>query len=224
MTPGDSVRVTIGGRMHDAEVLYTRGVSVRVRLADGREKTVPVDRVRAEKRRVIDAVADEGYSIGVDYASGPDMTVTTEVAIPPSPRAFRESNPHMSDAALAASYAVAALKAVPKPKPPWRSSEYRAFVRTFPCAMTGRPAEEAHHHGPHAMSRKGPDWFCIPLAANVHERFHREGTFFGMSRAQTDALAIDAQIKCMTAWCEAHGLDYMTAVRDALARVVEGEP
>lgn len=200
MTPGDSVRVTIGGRMHDAEVLYTRGVSVRVRLADGREKTVPVDRVRAERQRtVVEAVAEQ--------------TGEVVMGVEPRPRMLRDVAE------------VRATRPVPKPKPPWRSSAYMAHVRTFPCCVSGYQAEEAHHHGPHAMGRKGPDWTCIPLTHEVHDRFHTKGTFIdGMSREQTDAHAIKAQVRCMTAWCEDRGLDYMTAVRDALARVVEGEP
>lgn len=201
MTPGDSVRVTIGGRMHDAEVLYTRGVSVRVRLADGREKTVPVDRVRA--------------------ASGAPPARRTGINDgPPLPRDVDKR------VAEVAALGLPRLTAVPKPKPPWRSSAYMAHVRTFPCCVSAREfvrADEAHHHGPHAMSRKGPDWTCIPLSAHEHERFHMTGTFTGQTREETDAHAVRAQIECMTAWCEAHGLDYMTAVRDALARVVEGD-
>jgi len=199
MTHGDSVRVTIGGRMHDAEVLYTRGVSVRVRLADGREKTVPVDRVRAERQRtVVEAVAEQ----------------TGEVVLGVEPPSWKPAT---------TTFARVAPVAVPKPKPTWRSSAYMAHVRTFMCCVSGDPAEEAHHHGPHAMGRKGPDWTCVPLSHAEHERFHRTGAFRGMTREETDAHAIKAQIECMTDWCEAHGLDYMTAVRDALARVVEGD-
>lgn len=199
MTPGDSVRVTIGGRMHDAEVLYTRGVSVRVRLADGREKTVPVDRVRAERARtVVEAVAEQ------------------------TGQAVMGVEPVTLDRAVELGWTAA--RAVPKPKPPWRSSAYMAHVRKQRCIVTYQPAEEAHHHGPHAMGRKGPDWTCIPLTHHEHDEFHRTGTFPGMTREQTDAEAVRAQVHCMTEWCKARGLDYMTAVRDALARVVEGEP
>lgn len=98
-----------------------------------------------------------------------------------------------------------------------------AHVRAFPCCVSGQRAEEAHHHGPHAMGRKGPDWTCVPLSHAEHDRFHRSGTFRSMTREETDKAAVRAQIECMTAWCEARGLDYQTAVRDALARVVEGE-
>ncbi len=210
MTPGDSVRVTIGGRMHDAEVLYTRGVSVRVRLADGREKTVPVDRVRPDRvRAVVEAyigrAADDHETHLAANAALHALDERHDAGLPPE---IREAS---------------RLRAVPKPKPPWRSSEYRAHVRRQTCCITYQPAEEAHHHGPHAMGRKGPDWTCIPLTHHEHDEFHRHGTFPGMSRAQTDAHAIKAQVRCMTAWCEARGLDYMTAVRDALARVVEGD-
>lgn len=98
-----------------------------------------------------------------------------------------------------------------------------AHVRTFPCCVSGDQAEEAHHHGPHAMGRKGPDWTCIPLSHVEHDHFHAKGTFRGMTREQTDKHALSEQIACLSHWCEARGLDYMTAVRDALARVVEGD-
>ena len=199
MTPGDSVRVTIGGRVYGATVVYVRGGSVRLDF-DGKRKpmTLPADRCSPANRTVVEAVAEQ--------------TGEVVMGVEPRPRMLRD---------------VAELLAprpVPKPKPPWRSPYYRAFVRTFPCVSSQMRAEEAHHHGPHAMGRKGPDWTCVPLSHEEHERFHRSGTFRGMTREETDKAAVLAQVTCLYAWCEAHGLDYMTAVRDALARVVEGEP
>ncbi len=198
MTPGDSVRVTIGGCVYGATVVYVRGGSVRLDF-DGKRKpmTLPAGRCSPANRTVVEAVVEQtGQAI---------------VIAEPRPRMLRD---------------VAELLAprpVPKPKPPWRSSAYMAHVRTFPCCVSGELTEEAHHHGPHAMGRKGPDWTCVPLSHAEHERFHRTGAFRGMTREETDAHAIKAQIECMTDWCEAHGLDYMTAVRDAIARVVEGD-
>ena len=200
MTPGDSVRVTIGGRVYGATVVYVRGGSVRLDF-DGKRKpmTLPAGRCTPAKRTVVDAVVEQtGQAI--------------VIAEPRKPLTRRD----WEDARNAP-------RPVPKPKPPWRSSAYMAHVRTFPCCVSGDPAEEAHHHGKHAMSRKGPDWLCIPMTSNMHEYFHRTGTFMSRTRVETDAHAIKAQIECMTAWCEAHGLDYMTAVRDALARVVESD-
>lgn len=198
MTPGDSVRVTIGGCVYGATVVYVRGGSVRLDF-DGKRKpmTLPAGRCTPAKRTVVEAVVEQtGQAI---------------VIAEPRPRMLRD---------------VAELLAprpVPKPRPPWRSSAYMAHVRMFACCVSGELTEEAHHHGPHAMGRKGPDWTCVPLCHIAHERFHATGVFAGMTREQTDARAVKAQIECMTAWCEAHGLDYMTAVRDALARVVEGD-
>lgn len=200
MTPGDSVRVTIGGRVYGATVVYVRGGSVRLDF-DGKRQpmTLPADRCTPAKRTVVEAVVEQtGQAI--------------VIAEPRKPLTRRD----WEDARNAP-------RPVPKPKPPWRSSAYMAHVRTFACCVSGELTEEAHHHGPHAMGRKGPDWTCVPLSHAEHERFHRTGAFRGMTREETDAHAIKAQIECMTAWCQAHGLDYMTAVRDALARVVEGD-
>ena len=200
MTPGDSVRVTIGGRVYGATVVYVRGGSVRLDF-DGKRKpmTLPADRCTPAKRTVVEAVVEQtGQAI--------------VIAEPRKPLTRRD----WEDARNAP-------RPVPKPKPPWRSSAYMAHVRMFACCVSGELTEEAHHHGPHAMGRKGPDWTCVPLSHAEHERFHRTGAFRGMTREETDAHAIKAQIECMTAWCQAHGLDYMTAVRDALARVVEGD-
>ena len=200
MTPGDSVRVTIGGRVYGATVVYVRGGSVRLDF-DGKRKpmTLPAGRCTPAKRTVVEAVVEQtGQAI--------------VIAEPRKPLTRRD----WEDARNAP-------RPVPKPKPPWRSSAYMAHVRMFACCVSGELTEEAHHHGPHAMGRKGPDWTCVPLSHAEHERFHRTGAFRGMTREETDAHAIKAQIECMTDWCEAHGLDYMTAVRDALARVVEGD-
>ena len=200
MTPGDSVRVTIGGCVYGATVVYVRGGSVRLDF-DGKRKpmTLPAGRCTPAKRTVVEAVVEQtGQAI--------------VIAEPRKPLTRRD----WEDARNAP-------RPVPKPKPPWRSSAYMAHVRMFACCVSGELTEEAHHHGPHAMGRKGPDWTCVPLSHAEHERFHRTGAFRGMTREETDAHAIKAQIECMTAWCEAHGLDYMTAVRDALARVVEGD-
>lgn len=200
MTPGDSVRVTIGGCVYGATVVYVRGGSVRLDF-DGKRKpmTLPAGRCTPAKRTVVEAVVEQtGQAI--------------VIAEPRKPLTRRD----WEDARNAP-------RPVPKPKPPWRSSAYMAHVRMFACCVSGELTEEAHHHGPHAMGRKGPDWTCVPLSHAEHERFHRTGAFRGMTREETDAHAIKAQIECMTDWCEAHGLDYMTAVRDALARVVEGD-
>mgnify|MGYP000222781677 CR=1 FL=1 len=168
---------------------------------------------------------ERGDSVRVRLASGKPITVKRDRVVYPKvtvieraamitgmePPAWREPSP------------APALVAVPKPPKPWRSEAYRAHVRTLSCCVTGYRTDEAHHHGPHAMGRKGPDWFCIPLTAAIHERFHRTGTFPGMTREETDALALVAQIECMSAWLEKRGVDSRTVVRDALAVAVEAD-
>lgn len=69
-----------------------------------------------------------------------------------------------------------------KPKPrrrkrrirrgPARSAQYRAWIRSLPCASCGvLTGIETCHTGPHALGQKSSDFHCIPLC-----RFHhREG-------------------------------------------------
>lgn len=68
------------------------------------------------------------------------------------------------------------------PKKPWRSPKYRAHVRTFPCLVCGRNADEAHHLriGLRTMGVRKEDRRCVPLCAAHHDILHkvREETFW----------------------------------------------
>jgi hypothetical protein len=61
----------------------------------------------------------------------------------------------------------------------WRSKKYLAWVRTLPCAMTGRqPAGQVHHligiGHMGGMGTKAPDWAVMPLTAEAHAEMHRD--------------------------------------------------
>lgn len=57
-----------------------------------------------------------------------------------------------------------------------RDPKYRAFVRSFPCAVCGRHyGIEAAHTGPHGISQKASDLTCIPLCREDHRELHQVG-------------------------------------------------
>ena len=55
----------------------------------------------------------------------------------------------------------------------YRSEEYKAYVRTLPCIVCGKPSEP-HHEVTGGTGIKGPDLFSIPLCRDDHRR--REDT------------------------------------------------
>jgi hypothetical protein len=64
---------------------------------------------------------------------------------------------------------------------PARDADYRAFVRSFPCAACGstRSVEAAHTGSDGGMSMKASDYSCIPLCPDCHRAgrfaYHRVG-------------------------------------------------
>jgi hypothetical protein len=62
----------------------------------------------------------------------------------------------------------------PERNGPPKDWKYRAWIRSFPCAVCGcLRFIEAAHTGPHAFSQKSSDYNCIPLCA-VHHRIARD--------------------------------------------------
>jgi hypothetical protein len=162
-------------------VLYSKGKSLRIKFTDGRERTVDASRVKpARKAKPVHA--------GRAY-------LAAAAAMSPEARSRLAEAP--------------ALRAVPKPPKPWRSEAYRAFVRDrrdctccgIYAGHSGETVMEAHHHGPHAMGQKAGDETCIPLLLRCHRYFHDHGTFKGMDRAETDAVAARTQAELLTAYC-----------------------
>lgn len=58
----------------------------------------------------------------------------------------------------------------------WRSKKYLDFVRSIPCAMCGRPADDPHHligmGGMGGTGTTAPDWTAIPLCRGDHNIMH----------------------------------------------------
>ena len=58
----------------------------------------------------------------------------------------------------------------------WRSKKYLDFVRSLPCAMCGRPADDPHHligvGGMGGTGTTAPDWTAIPLCRGDHGMMH----------------------------------------------------
>lgn len=72
------------------------------------------------------------------------------------------------------------FEAIPKAKPVKRSS-YLDFIRTLPCAVTGRIGVEAAHlstaspmHGHYGRGRgtKAGDRWCLPVSSAEHSKQH----------------------------------------------------
>jgi hypothetical protein len=204
---GDPVTVKSGGRVSRAVVVYVRGKSVRVAMGEkgtGIQRTVPVERVEVVRSASVHA----GRAF-----------LAAAAALPPEAKARLAEAP--------------CLRPVPKPPKPWRSESYRAFVRSQPtcccCGVLVRAGDdlgmEAHHHGPHAMGEKGDDAICIPLLRRCHRYFHDHGTFEGMDRTETDAVAKHWQATLLTAWCHLHlgSTETDAVVVDALVEALRKE-
>jgi len=73
---------------------------------------------------------------------------------------------------------------------PWKSSEWREFVRSLPCrcddprcpncspyTAKGGPVrvEAAHLRSQTGVGQKPPDFMCYPLSSAIHAIYHREG-------------------------------------------------
>jgi hypothetical protein len=55
---------------------------------------------------------------------------------------------------------------------PYRSTVYRAYIRSFPCLVCGtRFGVECCHVGPHGLGQKSSDKYSVPLC----RRHHRTG-------------------------------------------------
>jgi len=62
------------------------------------------------------------------------------------------------------------------------SKDYRNYIRTLPCYVTGIIGNTEPHHiigynwlTGKAMSRKGSDLTCIPLTSELHRQIHNIG-------------------------------------------------
>ncbi|BDH46418.1 hypothetical protein TUM12370_24620 [Salmonella enterica subsp. enterica serovar Choleraesuis] len=59
----------------------------------------------------------------------------------------------------------------------WDSAKYLQWVKTQPCVVTGKPADDAHHligHGQGGMGTKAHDLFTFPLSRGEHTALHND--------------------------------------------------
>lgn len=59
-----------------------------------------------------------------------------------------------------------------------KSKKYLDFVRSMPCAITGKEQVEAHHligHGQGGMGLKSSDLLAFPLCPELHRELHDHG-------------------------------------------------
>ncbi len=87
---------------------------------------------------------------------------------------------------------------------PWRSHEYRAHVRTFPCANPLCPEpelpREAHHAGEHGVGEKASDASCVPLTHGCHLAVTDTYCLPGLTQAETERAIWRAQTRIMNAY------------------------
>lgn len=60
---------------------------------------------------------------------------------------------------------------------PVRSTEYRAWVASWPCIACGTEVRrrDPMHTGPHGIAQKASDLECVPGCRRCHEQLHRLG-------------------------------------------------
>jgi hypothetical protein len=162
-------------------VLYARGSSVRIRLADGKERTVEASRVKPARKAPDIVVVGNPPRYGKTHADKVMAAIDDGIIL-----LARASD----------------LRPVPKPPSPLRSSAYLAFVREHDCCMRSSVFAscdgpiEAHHFGPRGMSQKTDDFRTVALCQRHHREFHDTGTVDGLSREETEAAFIYDQ-RCM---------------------------
>lgn len=59
----------------------------------------------------------------------------------------------------------------------WRCDKYLKWVKKLPSAISGLPADDAHHMKGHGMGGgiPAPDWAAFPLTRAEHTIFHSTG-------------------------------------------------
>jgi len=96
----------------------------------------------------------------------------------------------------------------PKEDPPWRSEEYLAFVRKFPCTFASRLASplhacdgaiEAHHDGPHPMGQKTDDSRAVPVCQRHHQMLTEYKPISGDRELDEHTMA-DAKVNILTSF------------------------
>jgi hypothetical protein len=81
-----------------------------------------------------------------------------------------------------------------RPVKPVRDPEYRRYVRSQPCCVSGKSwSVEACHTGPHGMNQKACDLSCIPLTRKLHQEYDASPRVFA-ERHGLDVAAVVARL------------------------------
>jgi hypothetical protein len=236
------VKVLTGsGRYERARLLYERGESCRVRMEDGRERTVLASRVKRTSKLAASALltmANKAAEVGAGAEAYLAIAKGDLSAAIPFLEAMREADGATDDPvtharlhaevfpespALRSVFADSpTLRAVPKPPKPMRSNAYLAFVRqrACMCCLADGPSD-AHHFGPRGMGEKTDDYRTVPLCASCHRHFHDHGTLPGRERHVTEQRFALSMRGLLLEWIDQ--LEGSTFIVDALVEALRGE-
>lgn len=83
----------------------------------------------------------------------------------------------------------------------YRSEEYKAYIRTLPCLVCGKPSDP-HHEVGGGIGIKGPDLFSLPFCRGHHREREDTGikTFwdkYNMDRWQTIAETLAGYVETL---------------------------
>lgn len=105
------------------------------------------------------------------------------------------------DPAFAAVHTRPVLRAVPRPRPRYRSGAYLDYVRAWACCACGAPSpSEAHHVGPRGIGQKADDFGAVPLCTACHRHVTDSATLPHLDKAQTEVAILRVQVGLLTEW------------------------
>lgn len=202
LSPGQEVTVS-GMSGGTAYVVYVKGETVRVRMADGRRRTTRLENVTPKR---------ESKALSVLVVGERPATFTRDAIIAAE-----------TDHILLHDQSTRPLRAVPKPVT-LTSPAYLAYVRKHPCCLCGAPGPSEPHHWSHhggVMGSKVDDYRTVPLCTEHHRHWHDHGTFPEMDREHSEAALMREQAWLLRAWLDNNVAHYGDQV-DALIRAIGG--
>ena len=169
LSPGQEVFVH--GKL--ATVVYVRGESVRVRCADGKDRTTSIKRVTPKR---------ESKALSVE---APQLRSLADM-VAPMQRVYDSG-----------------LRPVPKPVTLRSESYLAYVRKHPCCLCGASPSEAHHwsHHGG-VMGRKVDDYRTVPLCTEHHRYWHDHGEFPRHDRDESEAIMLSAQRELLAGWCE----------------------
>lgn len=176
MKRGDSVDVTIGGRVVKGTVLYERDGSVRVELADGRKVTRPRARVKTERAATVPTSLGVGPLVDLSKYPTPHLAMPAKRSVPKPPKRLRDAAYLRHVRALAC-----------------------CVSRDGASGPCSGPIV-AHHHGPRGLGEKTDDYRTVPLCDGHHREFHDRGTIGEWTRDALDRSFVYVMSNTLSFW------------------------